>query len=382
VDEISRDDASAEASELSWTAKISETKQAGVLVAKTSIANSSLQGVPEEDQVCLENQSIMDTTRTVCVDGRITLLDHVATVLFGGKAREPIACSSPVLDEATGLAHLVYADPEGWMKIESFLKTDGQAKDFEVGFRQLDEDEIWVSVSSKPVRERSGKILYQEEVICSTTEEKRSEMMRTKSLQERDLMLNEIHHRVNNNLQIISSLLSIQSRHIKDQASIDAFKEMQDRIRSIALAQENLYGSEDLSWVDMSDYIRSLAAYLVRSYKIRSRVKLNLKMDQVFLGIDKAVPCGLIINELITNSLKHAFPEGKEGEIRVDLMSKEDGVEIIISDNGVGLPEGFDLRWTSTLGMALVRSLIGQLKGSVDVCIDRGTRYGMFFASR
>jgi len=381
VDEMSRDDASAEASELSQTAKISETKQAGVPVAKTSIANGGLQGVPEEDQVCLENQSIMDTTRMVCVDGQIALLDHVATVLFEGKAREPIAFSSPVLDEATGLAHLVYADPEGWMKIESFLKTGGQAKDFEVGFWQLDEDEIWVSVSSKPVRERSDKILYQEEMICNTTERKRSEEMRTKSLQERDLMLTEIHHRVKNNLQLIYSLLNLQSRYTKDQTAVNVFKEIQDRIRSIALIHERLYESEDLSRVDMPDYIKSLATYLVKSYKIGVRVKLNLNMGQVFLGIDKAVPCGLIINELITNSLKHAFPDGKEGEIRVDLISHEDGVELIISDNGVGLPEGFDLQGASTLGIALVRGLIRQLNGSVDVCIDMGTRYRVFFAS-
>jgi len=378
---MSRDDASAEASELSQTAKISETKQAGVPVAKTSIANGGLQGVPEEDQVCLENQSIMDTTRMVCVDGQIALLDHVATVLFEGKAREPIAFSSPVLDEATGLAHLVYADPEGWMKIESFLKTGGQAKDFEVGFWQLDEDEIWVSVSSKPVRERSDKILYQEEMICNTTERKRSEEMRTKSLQERDLMLTEIHHRVKNNLQLIYSLLNLQSRYTKDQTAVNVFKEIQDRIRSIALIHERLYESEDLSRVDMPDYIKSLATYLVKSYKIGVRVKLNLNMGQVFLGIDKAVPCGLIINELITNSLKHAFPDGKEGEIRVDLISHEDGVELIISDNGVGLPEGFDLQGASTLGIALVRGLIRQLNGSVDVCIDMGTRYRVFFAS-
>jgi len=381
VDEMSRDDASAEASELSQTAKISETKQAGVPVAKTSIANGGLQGVPEEDQVCLENQSIMDTTRMGCVDGQIALLDHVATVLFEGKAREPIAFSSPVLDEATGLAHLVYADPEGWMKIESFLKTGGQAKDFEVGFWQLDEDEIWVSVSSKPVRERSDKILYQEEMICNTTERKRSEEMRTKSLQERDLMLTEIHHRVKNNLQLIYSLLNLQSRYTKDQTAVNVFKEIQDRIRSIALIHERLYESEDLSRVDMPDYIKSLATYLVKSYKIGVRVKLNLNMGQVFLGIDKAVPCGLIINELITNSLKHAFPDGKEGEIRVDLISHEDGVELIISDNGVGLPEGFDLQGASTLGIALVRGLIRQLNCSVDVCIDMGTRYRVFFAS-
>jgi len=381
VDEMSRDDASAEASELSQTAKISETKQAGVPVAKTSIANGGLQGVPEEDQVCLENQSIMDTTRMVCVDGQIALLEPVATVLFEGKAREPIAFSSPVLDEATGLAHLVYADPEGWMKIESFLKTGGQAKDFEVGFWQLDEDEIWVSVSSKPVRERSDKILYQEEMICNTTERKRSEEMRTKSLQERDLMLTEIHHRVKNNLQLIYSLLNLQSRYTKDQTAVNVFKEIQDRIRSIALIHERLYESEDLSRVDMPDYIKSLATYLVKSYKIGVRVKLNLNMGQVFLGIDKAVPCGLIINELITNSLKHAFPDGKEGEIRVDLISHEDGVELIISDNGVGLPEGFDLQGASTLGIALVRGLIRQLNGSVDVCIDMGTRYRVFFAS-
>jgi len=381
VDEMSRDDASAEASELSQTAKISETKQAGVPVAKTSIANGGLQGVPEEDQVCLENQSIMDTTRMGCVDGQIALLDHVATVLFEGKAREPIAFSSPVLDEATGLAHLVYADPEGWMKIESFLKTGGQAKDFEVGFWQLDEDEIWVSVSSKPVRERSDKILYQEEMICNTTERKRSEEMRTKSLQERDLMLTEIHHRVKNNLQLIYSLLNLQSRYTKDQTAVNVFKEIQDRIRSIALIHERLYESEDLSRVDMPDYIKSLATYLVKSYKIGVRVKLNLNMGQVFLGIDKAVPCGLIINELITNSLKHAFPDGKEGEIRVDLISHEDGVELIISDNGVGLPEGVDLQGASTLGIALVRGLIRQLNCSVDVCIDMGTRYRVFFAS-
>jgi len=291
--------------------------------------------------------------------------------------------SSPdeLISRGTDLARQAYVDPGEWDQIKALLEAHGSVRNLEVRLRRSDETEIWASISAKAVRGRDGEILYYEGTACDITDKKRSEEMLTASLREKETMLKEIHHRVKNNLQVISSLLSLQSRSIKDKAAIEAFSESHDRIRSMALIHEKLYRSENLSRVDIQDYIRSLANDVIRSYGIEERTRLKFEMDEVFLGIDKAIPCGLIARELITNCAKHAFPDGREGEIKIDLIQGEGEVEFVVSDDGVGLPNGFDIKSGSSLGLMLVRSLVDQLRGTIDLCSFKGTVCRVRFAA-
>jgi PAS domain S-box-containing protein len=203
------------------------------------------------------------------------------------------------------------------------------------------------------------------------------------SLEEKEVLLKEIHHRVKNNLQVISSMLNLQAQSIEDQSTLRVLQESQNRIRSMALIHERLYRSEDLARVDFGVYIRDLATHLVRSYRARSGpVNLRVDADGVFLDIDTAISCGLIVNELICNSLKYAFPDDSEGEIRVEIhLDQDDQLTMIVSDDGVGLPEGLDFRNTGSLGLQLVNALVGQLEGNVEFRNNRGTECRIVFAT-
>ena len=201
------------------------------------------------------------------------------------------------------------------------------------------------------------------------------------SLREKEVLLKEIHHRVKNNLQIISSLLNLQTGQIEDERAEALFRESQDRVRSMALIHERLYQSEDLARVDFAEYVRSLVGYLVRSYSGQAtRVQVETEVDDVSLGIDAAIPCGLIVNELVSNAMKYAFSEGKEGRIRVQLRETGDGgYRLVVSDNGVGFPEDLDFRMTESLGLQLVTTLVDQLEGSIELDVRKGTRFIMTF---
>jgi len=201
------------------------------------------------------------------------------------------------------------------------------------------------------------------------------------SLKEKEVLLREIHHRVKNNLQIISSLLNLQSRYIKDKQVLHVFKESQDRIKSMVLIHKKLYQSKGLARVDFAEYVRSLIADLFRSYKADyDLITLKTNIDDVFLGIDTAIPCGLIINELVSNSLKYAFPEGGQGEIRIDLHSQKEGkFTLIASDSGVGFPKGLDFRNTESLGLQLACTLVDQLQGTIGLDRTGGTKFKIAF---
>ncbi|GAI89221.1 unnamed protein product, partial [marine sediment metagenome] len=194
------------------------------------------------------------------------------------------------------------------------------------------------------------------------TERKRAGDQIKASLKEKEVLLREIHHRVKNNLQIISSLLNLQSRYIKDKQVLHVFQESQDRIKSMVLIHKKLYQSKDLARIDFAEYVRSLIADLFRSYKADyGLITLKTNIDNVFLGIDTAIPCGLIINELISNSLKYAFPEGGQGEIRIELHPEKEGkFTLIVSDSGVGFPKDLDFRNTESLGLQLACTLVDQ----------------------
>jgi PAS domain S-box-containing protein len=194
------------------------------------------------------------------------------------------------------------------------------------------------------------------------------------SLEEKEILLKEVHHRVKNNLQIISTLLDLQSENIHDRAALDAFRESQDRIRAMALIHERLYETSDMASIDFGRYIEALSGHLINSYLVEpERITLQVDAGGVSMGIDKAIPCGLIINELISNALKHAFPGDLPGEIKVGFQrAKEGSIILRVDDNGVGLPAGLEITKTGTLGLQLVTMLTRQLRGSIEFSVDNG----------
>lgn len=197
-----------------------------------------------------------------------------------------------------------------------------------------------------------------------------------KSLNEKDLLLKEIHHRVKNNMQIISSLLNLQAGYLKDEEAVNALKESQARIVSMTMLHENLYRSDNLTSINFENYIQHLISNLFHTYNVSmEKIKFNIMARDVFLNIDTAIPCGLIINELVTNSIKHAFPEGTSGDITVNMDQDDDKYHLKMSDNGIGLPPEFDIKKSTTLGILLVNSLVGQLDGSIEIIRDEGTAY-------
>ena len=210
---------------------------------------------------------------------------------------------------------------------------------------------------------------------------KRAEEALKESLQEKEVLLKEIHHRVKNNMQVISSLLSLQSRHLHDPKAIGMFKDSQHRIRSMALVHEKLYQSPDLSRIDFGQYLENLVVYLVHSYQVDSgRIRMRIDVGDAALDINTAIPCGLIVNELVTNALKHAFPGGRKGEVRITLRRGDDGrLTLKVADDGAGWPAGVDFRRTDTLGLQLVTMLVDQLDGTIELEPKAGTIFRIVF---
>jgi len=234
------------------------------------------------------------------------------------------------------------------------------------------------------VRERTAALTAVNEALeAEISERKRVEEQIKASLQEKEVLLREIHHRVKNNLQVISSLLNLQAGYIKDKQILKAFTESQMRIRSMSLIHEQLYKSKDLARIDFSRYIRELTDNLKRSYGMASSlVEFNIDVGRVSLGIDMAIPCGLIINELVSNSLKHAFPGGREGEISISLQGRATSLPnfvLTVSDNGIGFPKDLDFRNTESLGLQLVTVLVNQIGGTIELNRDSGTEFKITF---
>ncbi|MBF0344530.1 MAG: PAS domain S-box protein [Nitrospirae bacterium] len=199
------------------------------------------------------------------------------------------------------------------------------------------------------------------------------------SLEEKETLLTEIHHRVKNNLQIVSSLIRLQSRGVTDEKYANIFRDSESRIQSMALIHEELYRSEDFSNINFKGYIKNLIDSLFVSYGISNeKIRLNLQIEELMIGIDSAIPCGLIINELITNSIKYAFPDSRSGEIsvRLRLCSDDNACELTVSDNGVGIAQGLDYKRTKSVGLNLVVNLVeNQLNGQIEIRHRQGTEF-------
>jgi PAS domain S-box-containing protein len=239
-----------------------------------------------------------------------------------------------------------------------------------------------IFLSSKaPYRNESGEVIGIIGISHDITERKQAEEKIRASLKEKEVLLKEIHHRVKNNLQIISSLLFLQSSRTEHPGAVSALQESRARVKSMALIHERLYQSPDLASVDMGEYTRNLVSDLRHSYRTGDGlVRFTLNLEDIPLDIAEAIPCGLIINELVSNALKHAFPNGKKGEVTIQLQrGSANRVTLTVSDNGIGFPEHVDFHKSPSLGLTLVNSLIDQLDGTVELDRSGGTAFTITF---
>lgn len=265
-------------------------------------------------------------------------------------------------------------------EMDKELIDKGPSQVYEAEVKYADGSRHNVIFNKSTFNDSNGNVAGLIGVMVDITQRKQAEEQLKESLEEKEMLLKEIHHRVKNNLMVISSLLNLQSQYIKDKQVLDIFKESQNRAKSMALIHERLYRSTDLKRIDFGEYINSLARDLFHTYISDPRsVDLQLKVENVMVDINTTVPLGLIVNELVTNSMKHAFPEGVKGEIIIEFYKKEEQYVLIISDTGIGFPEDLDFRNTDSLGLQLVNNLVSQIDGKITLNRDHGAEFMIKF---
>ncbi|MGB9604701.1 MAG: sensor histidine kinase [Bryobacteraceae bacterium] len=240
--------------------------------------------------------------------------------------------------------------------------------------RRKDGSQVPVEISVQALS--SGWMLL---IVRDESERERAEEQLRESLREKEMLLREIHHRVKNNLQIISSIFQLQARHIQDPAMLEPFRDSLERVRSIALLHETLYRGRDLGRVDLASYAEALVRQLAVSYGCAGRIAVRAEVEPIELDLDTAMPCGLILCELVTNAFRHAFPGGRQGEVVVRARREGESISLVVSDDGVGLPESVDLKNAPTLGMRLVAALARQLGARVTLGTGRGAEITLTF---
>ena len=279
------------------------------------------------------------------------------------------------------LRGIVHPEDQGkvWGRMADRLAGKDVPPRYELKAIRKNGDTMWLEMVSSRI-EFMGKPAVQGGVIDITDRQQADEQIKL-SLKEKEVMLREIHHRVKNNMQIILSLLRIQSRSVKQRGTREIFKQSENRIRSMALIHEALYKSRDLANIDFADYIARMTTHLLSIYREDlGEIAIEQEVEGVFLDINRAIPCGLVISELVSNSLKHAFPDRKKGKLLIRMTQDKKGINrLTIKDNGIGLPEGLDYRETDTLGLQLVTDLVQQLKGTINVKKTKGTEFGIKF---
>jgi len=281
------------------------------------------------------------------------------------------------------IAGEILVDPEyrDYIKDRIKLRRHGFTDRYEAQMKTKTGESIWVEISSAPLKDADGKIIGSIGIHSDITDRKKYENTIETSLKQKDLLLKEIHHRVKNNLQIISSLIKLQSAHVNDKEIHSLFAESQNRIKTMALIHEKLYRSSDISVIEFYDYIKNLVNSLYSSYGISiERVRPVIEFRSIYLDIDTAIPCGLIINELISNCLKYAFPELRKGKISIDLKElNECDYMMVIKDDGIGIQRSVDFDNTNSLGLKLVKILSEQLGGTAELIRNNGSEFRISF---
>ena len=251
---------------------------------------------------------------------------------------------------------------------------------FESNVTTYNIENLWISSTLTPIYDEEGILKKLVVVDSDITAGKNMQKLIETSLKEKDVLLKEIHHRVKNNLQIIISLLNLQTGYIKDEVTLKAVKDGQSRVRSMALVHEKFYQSDELSEIDFAEYIEKLCHFIYQSYGDKTdRIHLQISGDKIGLDMDTAMPCGLLVNEIVSNSYKYAFPNQEKGTIQIDFKKNDNKIILFIQDNGVGFPEEYDLEKSESLGMQLIQALTSQLDGDLVVSRENGTSFKISF---
>jgi two-component sensor histidine kinase len=277
----------------------------------------------------------------------------------------------------------MYTDESDRIRFSETLEREGIVTDFVTEFRKKDGTRFWISTTARVVRGELGECRYYEGMSLDITNRKILEDRVREDIREKSVLLKEIHHRVKNNLQIIVSLLNLQSGNMKDRKVLAAFEEIRHRVYSMALLHEKLYKSENFADVPFKEYLSTLCRDLVAAFGATDRLKMDFDLEEIDLSIDTAVPCGLIVNELITNAIKHAFPKGRKGLIRVRFRRmKGKSAELTVRDDGTGLPAGFNPARAATLGLKIIHILTDQINGKLHVRSGKGAEFRLVFPIR
>ena len=308
-------------------------------------------------------------------DGTLVSANRAATDLIGMK--EPEVIGKPFW-ETPWWAHSVELQDrlrEGIMKV-----AQGQSDRFEATHPGIDGSTHFVDFSLKPVKDNRGNVVFLIPEGHDITRQKLLQEEISAALREKELLLKEIHHRVKNNIQVIASLLNMQARTVADNGTREVLREAQNRVKSIALVHEKLYQSRSLDHIDYFDYLKKISRHLYESYGVSAKtVTVNIQAENISLHIDKAVPCSLIINELLSNAFKHAFPDGRKGDIWITIQKKGESLVLLYRDNGIGLPENISPERAESLGMRRLHGLTRQLHGTIEISGLEGTSITITF---
>lgn len=339
-------------------------------VTERKKANEALKNSEEKYRMIFENAPL--GIMTADISGNIIEINPVLLQMLGSKSIQETKSINVLSFPPMIMAGLV----------EKFVKCieTGEAVISEHSYTSKWGMSLDTRIYTKPIKNIRGKIIGFQTIVEDITEQKKTEKQIKSTLNEKEVLIREIHHRVKNNMQIIISLINMQMQDSNDVIVIKKFRELQHRVRSMSIIHEDLYMSDDLSRINFGNYLERLTNHLLQAYPHKSNLQLKFNVSDVLLGIDIAIPCGLIVNELVSNSLKYAFPEHydyskKQYEIFVEFYTEKNKYKLIIGDNGIGFPPDIEEIKAKSLGLQLVEILVNQLKGVVKMSVKKGARF-------
>lgn len=334
-----------------------------------------------------------DPTFAIDMEGKLIIWNHAMELLSAMKSADVIGQGDylyaiPFYNTRRPVLIDIILHPEIENELPQYIsvKREGDILSAEVSIQHNNSPEEYYWASASPLYNFSGEMIGAIETVKSIKDLKHLELELKESLKEKDILLKEVHHRVKNNMQIISSILNLQGKYITDLNDYNLFVDCKSRIQSMALVHEHLYRSDNLARIVFPDYIKTLIHSLIGTYGVDSgRITITDKIEMIDLSIDVCIPCALLINEIVSNSLKHAFPDNIKGNINIEFSDTNRGMYIlVIRDNGVGFTEEINPALQKTLGLQLVQALCSQLNATIEKSADNGngTMYTIHIPTR